>query len=72
MNLPTSANFLAALRVRGHTVARVSAGEAKDKREKLLASIDNLDLLGIAMTLLTRLLSGMEIYPTSFGARPAS
>ncbi len=48
------ANFLAALHERGHTVARVSAREAKDNRENLLASTDNLDLLGIAKTLLSR------------------
>ncbi len=48
------ANFLAALRERGHTVARVSAREAKDNRENLLAITANLDLLGIAKTLLSR------------------
>ena len=48
------ANFTSALRKKGYLVARVSAREAKDNRENLLASTDNLDLLGVAKTLLAR------------------
>ena len=47
-------NFLAALREHGYTTSRVSAREAKTNRENLLASTDDLDLLGIAKTLLAR------------------
>ncbi len=48
------ANFTAALRDKGYLVVRVNAYEAKENRENLLASTDNLDLLGIAKTLLSR------------------
>jgi hypothetical protein len=48
------ANFTAALRDKGYLVVRVNAYEAKENRENLLASTDNLDLLGIAKTLLAR------------------
>jgi len=48
------ANFATALRGRGYVVARVNAWEAKENRENFLASTDNLDLLGIAKTLLSR------------------
>lgn len=48
------ANFTAALRDKGYLVVRVNANEAKENRESLLASTDNLDLLGIAKTLLAR------------------
>ena len=48
------ANFTAALRAEGYLVVRVNAYEAKENRENLLASTDNLDLLGIAKTLLSR------------------
>jgi len=48
------ANFTAALREKGYLVVRVNAYEAKESRENLLASTDNLDLLGIAKTLLAR------------------
>lgn len=48
------ANFTAALRCAGYLVVSVNAWEAKESRENLLASTDNLDLLGIAKTLITR------------------
>ena len=48
------ANFTSALRHRGYLVVRVSAYEAKESRENLLASTDHIDLLGIAKTLLSR------------------
>jgi transposase len=48
------ANFTAALRDKGYLVVRVNAFEAKESRENLLASTDNLDLLGVAKTLLAR------------------
>lgn len=48
------ANFTSALRQRNYLVLRVNAYEAKENRENLLASTDNLDLLGIAKTLLAR------------------
>lgn len=48
------ANFTAALREKGYLVVRVNAFEAKESRENLLASTDNLDLIGIAKTLLAR------------------
>jgi transposase len=48
------ANFTAALRGRGYLVVRVNAFEASEQRESLLASTDNLDLLGIAKTLISR------------------
>ena len=48
------ANFTAALREHDYLVVRVSAYEAKENRENLIASTDTLDLLGIAKTLLAR------------------
>jgi len=48
------ANFVAALSAKGYLVMRVSAREAKKQRENMLASTDNLDLLGIAKCLLSR------------------
>ncbi|MFT6381976.1 MAG: orotidine-5'-phosphate decarboxylase [Akkermansiaceae bacterium] len=48
------ANFTAALREMGYLVVRVSAYEAKENRENLIASTDTLDLLDIAKTLLAR------------------
>ena len=48
------ANFTAALRDKGYLVVRVNAYEAKENRENHLASTDNLDLIGIAKTLLAR------------------
>lgn len=48
------ANFTAALRQRGYIIVRVSAYEAKESRENLMASTDHIDLLGIAKTLLSR------------------
>jgi transposase len=48
------ANFTAALREKDYLVVRVSAYEAKENRENLIASTDTLDLLGIAKTLLVR------------------
>ena len=47
-------NFAAALRKRGYVIARVNALEAKKNRENFLATTDDLDLLGIAKTLLSR------------------
>ncbi|MCF6314162.1 MAG: transposase [Verrucomicrobiales bacterium] len=47
-------NFVAAIRKRGYVVARVNAFEAKKNRENFLATTDDLDLLGIAKTLLSR------------------
>ena len=48
------ANFAAALRKHGYLVVRVNAREAERNRENLIASTDELDLLGIAKTLLSR------------------
>ncbi len=48
------ANFVSALNERGLLVARVNAYEASEQRENLLASTDQLDLLAIAKTLLSR------------------
>lgn len=48
------ANFVAALSAKGYLVMRVNAREAKKQRENMLASTDNLDLLGIAKCLLSR------------------
>jgi transposase len=48
------ANFTQALRARQYLVLRVSAAEAAESRENLIASTDLLDLLGIAKTLLSR------------------
>jgi len=48
------ANFVAALSTKGYLVMRVNAREAKRQRENMLASTDNLDLLGIAKCLLGR------------------
>ena len=47
-------NFILALKKSGVLVARVNAAEAKLNRENSLASSDQLDLLGIAKTLLSR------------------
>jgi len=47
-------NFATALRDRGYLVVRVSAREAEKNRENFLASTDDLDLLGIAKTMLAR------------------
>jgi transposase len=48
------ANFVAALTRKGYLVLRVNAREAANQRENLLASTDNLDLLGISKCLLNR------------------
>jgi transposase len=48
------ANFVAALTREGYLVVRVNAREAAKQRENLLASTDNLDLLGISKCLLNR------------------
>lgn len=48
------ANFTAALREAGYLVMRVNAHEAKENRENHAASTDQLDLIGIAKTLLSR------------------
>ena len=48
------ANFTAALREAGYLVMRVNAHEAKENRETHAASTDQLDLIGIAKTLLSR------------------
>jgi len=48
------ANFTEALRVRQYLVLRVNAAEAAENRESHQASTDELDLLGIAKTLLSR------------------
>jgi transposase len=48
------ANFTAALREKGYLVVRVNAHEAKENRENIAASTDEIDLLGIAKTLLSR------------------
>lgn len=48
------ANFTAALTRKGYLVVRVNAREAKEQRENMLASTDNLDLLGISKCLLNR------------------
>lgn len=58
------ANFVAALTRRGYLVLRVNAREAAKQRENLLASTDNLDLLGISKCLLNRRAS-----PASSAAR---
>jgi hypothetical protein len=48
------ANFTAAMRGTDYLVMRVSAREAKENRENNIASTDQLDLIGIAKTLLSR------------------
>jgi transposase len=48
------ANFTAAMREAGYLVMRVNAHEAKENRENHAASTDQLDLIGIAKTLLSR------------------
>jgi transposase len=48
------ANFTAALRGADYLVMRVNAREAKENRENNIASTDQLDLIGIAKTLLSR------------------
>jgi transposase len=48
------ANFTEALRVRQYLVLQVNAAEAAENRESHQASTDELDLLGIAKTLLSR------------------
>jgi transposase len=58
------ANFAAALRERGYLVVRVSAREAEKNRENLIASTDDLDLLGIAKTLLSRRARVVELGAT--------
>ena len=58
------ANFAAALRERGYLVVRVSAREAEKNRENLIASTDELDLLGIAKTLLSRRARVVELGAT--------
>lgn len=47
-------NFLAALAAKKALVVRVNAAEAKKQREGFTASTDDLDLLGIAKSILTR------------------
>lgn len=47
-------NFIHAISSEGLLVARVNAWEAKENRENHLASTDELDLLGIAKTLVSR------------------
>jgi len=47
-------NFAGALRAEGYLVVGVNAKEAELNRENLNASTDNLDLLGIAKTLINR------------------
>ncbi len=59
------ANFAAALRQRGYLVVRVSAREAEKNRENLIASTDDLDLLGIAKTLLSRRARVVELGNTN-------
>ena len=51
---PYIANFTSALTKIGFLVVRVNAKEAAKQRENLLASTDNLDLLGISKCLLNR------------------
>lgn len=51
---PYVSNFLAALRAEGLLVVRVNAFEAKENRSSHLASTDEIDLLGIAKTLVSR------------------
>lgn len=58
------ANFAAALRERGYLVVRVNAREAERNRENLVASTDELDLLGIAKTLLSRRARVVELGST--------
>ena len=54
-DLPSYAeNFAYHLREQGYLVTRVNAKLAKENRENEIASNDNLDLLGIAKTLLSR------------------
>jgi len=54
-DLPTYVeNFVQAVAARGYLVTRVNAAEAKENRENHLASTDELDLLGIAKTLISR------------------
>lgn len=60
------ANFVAALSREGYLVVRVNAREAARQRENLLASTDNLDLLGISKCLLNR-----RVSPSSAAARQA-
>lgn len=48
------ANFVATLTRKGYLVVRVNAREAAKQRENMLASTDNLDLLGISKCLLNR------------------
>ena len=48
------ANFTAALRKQGYLVMRVNAFQAKESRGNLVANTDQLALLGIAKTLLSR------------------
>ncbi len=48
------ANFTAALRGQGYLVMRVNAFQAKESRGNLVANTDQLALLGIAKTLLSR------------------
>ncbi|MEM7601149.1 MAG: transposase [Verrucomicrobiota bacterium] len=47
-------NFSSAIAERGYLVVRVNAAEAKKNRENYLASTDDLDLFGIAKTMLNR------------------
>jgi transposase len=47
-------NFVTALSKKGYLVVRVNAREAAKYRENMLASTDNLDLLGISKCLLNR------------------
>ena len=51
---PYVSNFLAALRAEGLLVVRVNAFEAKENRSSHLASTDEIDVLGIAKTLISR------------------
>ena len=60
------ANFVAALTRKGYLVVRVNAREASKQRENLLASTDNLDLLGISKCLLNR-----RACPTSSASKQA-
>jgi transposase len=51
---PYVSNFLSALRAEGFLVVRVNAFEAKENRSSHNASTDEIDLLGIAKTLISR------------------
>lgn len=51
---PYVTNFVTALSKKGYLVVRVNAREASKYRENMLASTDNLDLLGISKCLLNR------------------